>query len=118
MAKPPIEYRPRPRVGQVAERPARKREDAGSKPAGGTKRKRAITINTGLLPPPSKSLSTSAENLDPALYLDPLPVLDGKSKFDRNAYQRDYMADKRAAKRLGISVSVYRARKVLEAQKS
>lgn len=31
-------------------------------------------------------------------------------KFDRNAYQRDYMRDRRKAKALGLTVSQYRER--------
>lgn len=33
-------------------------------------------------------------------------------KFDRTAYQREYMRDKRAADKLGLTVREYRARKV------
>lgn len=39
-----------------------------------------------------------------------LPTLNAP-KFDRNAYQRDYMRDKRLADKLGLTVQAYRARK-------
>lgn len=35
--------------------------------------------------------------------------------FDRNGYQRRYMADKRAAKKLGLTTAEYRAKKASEA---
>ena len=38
------------------------------------------------------------------------PLLTSKPAFDRGAYQRDYMKDKRAADKLGVSVKEFRAR--------
>ena len=38
------------------------------------------------------------------------------AKFDRTAYQREYMKDKRAAKKVGLTVAEYRARRLCSHQ--
>jgi len=43
-----------------------------------------------------------------------VPVASSKALFDRSAYQRQYMADLRTIKRLGLSVTVSQYRKSKE----
>lgn len=63
---------------------------------------------------PSKPLASKRKEKLPEKNLPPGVTKGFKSElikgFDRNAYQRQYMKDTRAAKKLGLSLKAYRTR--------
>lgn len=79
----------------------------GSNPRAGAKK---ATVRQQPKKARSSAVEPSAHNASVAGSIPAAPT-KVKVGFDRNAYQRDYMADKRKADKLGITVREYRAQR-------